>query len=47
MRYNMGKGGILLNQLNILQNEENPVNAEKKAMVTKTLLMNLGAVLEK
>lgn len=47
MRYDMGKGGVLLNQLNILQNEENPVNADKKAVIAKTLLGNLGAVFEK
>lgn len=46
MRYNMGKGGILLNQLNILENEQNPINADKKKGITKTLLMNLGSVFE-
>jgi hypothetical protein len=47
VRYNMGKGGILLNQLNILQKEENPINADKKGKIVKTLLWNLGAVFEK
>ena len=46
MRYNQGKGGILLNQLNILAHEANPVNAEKKMTITKTLLKNLGATFE-
>jgi len=44
MRYNMGAGGIVLNQLNILQSEKLPVNAEKKANITRVLLRNLGAV---
>ena len=43
VRYNEGKGGILLNDLNIIDSEVNPVNAEKKATITKTLLKNLGA----
>ncbi len=43
MRYNMGKGGILLNQLNLTDKEVNPINSDKKATVVKTLLKNLGA----
>ena len=43
MRYTMGKGGILLNQLNITDKEVNPINSDKKATVVKTLLKNLGA----
>lgn len=43
VRYDQGEGGILLNQLNILAQEVNPVNAEKKATITKALLKNLGA----
>ena len=43
VRYADGKGGILLNQLNILEREVNPVNAEKKATIFKALLKNLGA----
>jgi beta-galactosidase len=46
LRYNRGAGGILTNQLNILEREQNPVNVEKKANITKTLLRNLGAVFE-
>jgi hypothetical protein len=41
--YRLGNGGVLLNQLNIKESEANPVNAEKKATITKTLLANLGA----
>jgi hypothetical protein len=44
MRYNLGAGGIVLNQLNILQSEKLPVNAEKKANIARVLLRNLGAV---
>jgi hypothetical protein len=41
--YSMGKGGILLNQLDILEREENPVNLVKKQVIVQTLLRNLGA----
>jgi beta-galactosidase len=34
----------VLNQLNYLAQEENPINAEKKRTITKVLLKNLGAV---
>ncbi len=44
MRYNRGKGGILLNQVKLLEHEKNPVNARKKANIVKTLLANMGAV---
>ncbi len=43
VRYNIGKGGILLNQLNVLEREVNPINADKKATVVKSLLKNMGA----
>lgn len=43
VRYNLGKGGVVLNQLNILAQERLPLNAEKKATIVKTLLKNLGA----
>ena len=46
VRYNEGKGGILLNDLNILDHEANPINAEKKSTITKTLLKNLGTTFE-
>lgn len=44
MRYDFGKGGMVLNQLNWLDREENPINLDKKQNVLKTLLANLGAV---
>ncbi len=43
VRYTKGSGGFLLNQLNIVEREVNPVNSEKKATITKALLKNLGA----
>ena len=42
--YNMGEGGILLNQLNIKERELNPATINKKQAVVKTILGNLGAV---
>jgi hypothetical protein len=44
MRYDFGKGGIVLNQLKLMRSEVNPVNTDKKNAVCKTLLANLGAV---
>ncbi len=44
MRYDEGKGGIVLNQLKLAEREVNPVNAEKKRTIAKTILANLGAV---
>jgi len=44
MRYDRGQGGIVLNQLNILDREKLPLNKRKKANITKALLANLGAV---
>jgi beta-galactosidase len=44
VRYDEGKGGIVLNQLKLVEREVNPVNAEKKRTVAKTILANLGAV---
>jgi hypothetical protein len=44
MKYGIGRGGILLNQLKILEREQNPVNAVKKRTIVKTLLANAGAV---
>src|SRR5262249_2214888 len=43
VKYKMGEGGILLDQLKIQETEANPVNAEKKQTITATLLRNLGA----
>jgi hypothetical protein len=42
VRYEFGKGGLFLNQINILETEVNPVNHEKKSAVVKTTLGNLG-----
>ncbi len=44
MRYDKGKGGIVLNQLNVLDHEKLPLNKVKKANITKALLANMGAV---
>lgn len=44
MKYKIGQGGILLNQLTINEREQNPVNAVKKGTIVKTLLANAGAV---
>ncbi len=45
MVYEIGQGGIFLNQLNILDQEKNPDNKDKKMNITKTILKNLGAIL--
>ncbi|MFP4381093.1 MAG: glycoside hydrolase family 2 TIM barrel-domain containing protein [Candidatus Sumerlaeia bacterium] len=44
MRYDVGMGGIFLNQLNIKEREQNPVNKEKKSNIVKTILANMGGV---
>jgi beta-galactosidase len=44
MRYDEGKGGIVLNQLKLIEREVNPINADKKRTIAKTLLANMGAV---
>lgn len=43
MRYDIGTGGILLNQIKVLPSEANPINQEKKRSIVKALLANLGA----
>ena len=43
VKYPQGDGGILLNQVNVLEQEENPANRSKKAVIVKQLLANLGA----
>jgi hypothetical protein len=43
VRYKMGAGGVVLNQLRVPASEPNPVNAEKKQTIVATLLRNLGA----
>jgi hypothetical protein len=44
VRYDEGRGGIVLNQLKLLEREVNPANGAKKQAIAKTLLANLGAV---
>jgi len=44
VKYSLGTGGVILNQLNIKDREEVPENRQKKATITATLLRNLGAV---
>jgi len=44
MRYDEGRGGIVLNQLKLLEREVNPANTAKKQAIARTLLANLGAV---
>ncbi len=44
VRYDEGKGGIVLNQIKLIEREVNPINAEKKRTITRTILANLGAV---
>jgi beta-galactosidase len=44
VKYPMGEGGIVLNQLRIPAAEGVPANAEKKRAIVTALLRNLGAV---
>ncbi|MGA2499184.1 MAG: glycoside hydrolase family 2 TIM barrel-domain containing protein [Tepidisphaeraceae bacterium] len=43
VRYPMGKGGVVLNQLNILERESVPENAQKKKGIVAAILRNMGA----
>jgi beta-galactosidase len=43
VKYRIGKGGIILNQVRVLPREPNPVNGPKKQNIVATLLRNLGA----
>jgi len=43
VKYPMGDGGVLLNQLNAKPSEAVPVNAQKKQAIVATLLRNLHA----
>jgi beta-galactosidase len=43
VRYRMGAGGIILNQVRVQPSEANPVNTEKKQNLVASLLRNLGA----
>jgi beta-galactosidase len=45
MRYDVGTGGIVLNQLKSLEREKNPVNTTKKSAILRALLANLGAIM--
>ena len=44
VKYPMGKGGLILNQLNAKDTEPVPVNLQKKRTIAATLLRNLHAV---
>ncbi len=46
VKYKMGEGGIILNNLKVLERESNPVNAQKKQNIAATLLRNLGAAFD-
>ncbi len=46
VKYPMGAGGILLNQIKLVQTESKPVNAEKKLKLLSALLRNLGAAFD-
>jgi beta-galactosidase len=43
VKYPMGKGGVILNQLQIMPTETVPINAQKKQTIVSTILRNLGA----
>jgi len=43
VKYPRGSGGLILNQYQIMQEESNPLNKEKKQTVIATILRNLGA----
>ena len=43
VKYQLGRGAVILNQLRILPHESNPVNGQKKSNIVSTLLRNMGA----
>ncbi|MGA2064809.1 MAG: glycoside hydrolase family 2 TIM barrel-domain containing protein [Thermoguttaceae bacterium] len=43
VRYPMGRGGVILNNLLVPEKESVPVNAQKKQNIVSTILRNLGA----
>jgi len=43
VKYRMGEGGIVLNDVKVQEVESNPINAQKKQNIAATLLRNLGA----
>ncbi len=46
VKYPVGKGGVVLNQLNVPQKERNERNVKKKRAIVSALLQNLGATVE-
>lgn len=44
VKYEQGKGGVLLCELNVPEHETNPANAAKRVNLVATLLRNSGAV---
>ena len=44
VRYSMGKGGVILNQVNVKDREAVPENVQKKQVIVTTLLRNLHAI---
>jgi beta-galactosidase len=44
MKYQQGKGGVVLCELNVPEHEENPENGPKRRTLVGTLLRNIGAV---
>ena len=43
IKYPRGEGGIIVSQYNLIEQEANPVNYDKKKNVLATILRNLGA----
>jgi beta-galactosidase len=43
IKYPQGRGGILLNQIRVMESEPLPINAQKKKALVAMLLQNLGA----
>ena len=43
VKYRMGEGGVVLNDVKVQESESNPINAQKKQNIAATLLRNLGA----
>jgi beta-galactosidase len=43
VKYPIGAGGVILNQLRFQEHEAVPINAQKKQVITTTLLKNMGA----
>jgi beta-galactosidase len=46
VKYPKGDGGILLNQIKLVETESTPVNTEKKLKLLSALLRNLGAAFD-